>query len=88
MANIKSARKRVIINENQRVKQQAFRSSMRSAIKEFDKNIDANNVDAAKNSYALAMKKVDKAASKNMIHKNAANRAKSRMHKRLSAVAQ
>ncbi|MFB5662124.1 30S ribosomal protein S20 [Alteribacillus sp. HJP-4] len=88
MANIKSAKKRVLTNEISRVKHQAFKSSMRSAIKEFDKKVNNNDAEGAKEIFILASKKVDKAASKNMIHSNAANRAKSRMQKRLNTIAQ
>ncbi|PSL45042.1 small subunit ribosomal protein S20 [Salsuginibacillus halophilus] len=88
MANIKSAKKRVRINEEQRVKNQAFRSSMRTAVKEFDKKVDNNDVEGANEIFTLAVQKIDKAADKNMIHKNRASRKKSRIQQRLNEVNQ
>ncbi|SFE28552.1 30S ribosomal protein S20 [Alteribacillus iranensis] len=88
MANIKSAKKRVLTNETKRVKQQAFKSAMRSAVKEFYKKADSNDQAGAKELLVLAEKKLDKAAGKNIIHKNSAAREKSRMHERLNEIAQ
>lgn len=88
MANIKSAKKRVLTNENRRVKHQAFKTSMRSAVKEFNKKADNNDLEGAKELFQLATKKVDKAADKKIIHKNAASRAKSDMQQRLNKLAQ
>ncbi|SDH47069.1 SSU ribosomal protein S20P [Alteribacillus persepolensis] len=88
MPNIKSAKKRVLINETQREKQQAFKTAMRSAIKEFNKKADNKDVEGAKELFQLAVKKVDKAAGKNMIHKNTAARVKSDMQQRLNDIAQ
>ncbi|WP_018923698.1 30S ribosomal protein S20 [Salsuginibacillus kocurii] len=88
MANIKSARKRVIVNEQQRVKNQAFKSSMRTVIKEYEKKLNNNDIEAAKNLLPLAVQKLDKAVSKKMIHKNNAARTKSRLQQRLDAATQ
>ncbi|RKD73048.1 MULTISPECIES: 30S ribosomal protein S20 [Sinobaca] len=88
MANIKSAKKRVITNETKRVKQQAFKSATRSAVKEFYKKVENNDAAGAKELFLLASKKVDKAADKNIIHHNAASREKSRMQKHLNKIAQ
>ncbi|MFC5713451.1 30S ribosomal protein S20 [Thalassorhabdus alkalitolerans] len=88
MANIKSAIKRVELNEQQRVKNQAFKSAMRSAVKEFYKKADNNDVEGAKELFFLATKKLDKAAGQNLIHTNAASREKSRLQKRLNEIAQ
>lgn len=88
MANIKSAKKRVLTNEAKREKQQAFKSSMRSAVKEFYKKADSNDKEGAKELFVLAEKKLDKAAGKNIIHKNSASRQKSKMQVRLNELAQ
>ncbi|SFP20247.1 30S ribosomal protein S20 [Salibacterium halotolerans] len=88
MPNIKQAKKRVIVNESQRVKQHAFKSAMRSAIKEFNKKADNRDVEGAKELLSLATKKVDKAADKKIIHKNTAARAKSKMNQRFNEIAQ
>ncbi|MDA3130760.1 30S ribosomal protein S20 [Aliibacillus thermotolerans] len=87
MANIKSAKKRAVKSEEVRVKQSAFKSSMRSAVKEFNKKVENGDVEGAKELFILATKQVDKAAGKKMIHKNAAAREKSRMAKKLHRIA-
>lgn len=84
LANIKSAKKRVRLNEEQRVKNQAFKSSMRTAIKEFEKKLDNQDVEGAKAVFLLAEQKVDKAVSKGLIHKNTAARKKSQMERKLN----
>ncbi|GAK04155.1 SSU ribosomal protein S20p [Geomicrobium sp. JCM 19037] len=87
MANIKSAKKRILVNEQKRVKNQAFKSAMRTTIKEFDKKIESNDVEGAKAVFLLAEQKVDKAANKGLIHKNKAARKKSQMERKLNAAA-
>ncbi|AXF54668.1 30S ribosomal protein S20 [Salicibibacter kimchii] len=84
MANIKSAKKRVRLNEEQRVKNQAFKSSMRTTIKEFDKKLENQDVEGAKDTFKLAEKKVDKAVSKGILHRNSAARKKSQMERKLN----
>ncbi|MDQ0299770.1 small subunit ribosomal protein S20 [Salibacterium salarium] len=88
MPNIKSAKKRVIVNEQKRTKQHAFKSAMRSTVKEFNKKADNNDVEGAKELLQLATKKVDKAADKKMIHKNTAARTKAKMQQRFNKIAQ
>lgn len=87
MANIKSAIKRAVKSEKIRAQHKAFKSSMRTAVKEFNKKVDSGDVEGAKELFVLATKKVDKAASKKIIHKNAAAREKSRMALRLNSLA-
>ncbi|MBE3570101.1 MAG: 30S ribosomal protein S20 [Bacillales bacterium] len=83
MPNIKSAIKRVKTNEEHRARNAQFKSSMRTAIKKFEAAA-LNNADNAQELLQNAVKHVDKAAAKGIIHKNTASRTKSRLMKKLS----
>jgi len=83
VANIKSQIKRNLQNEKRRVRNKAVRSELKTRVKTAVSSVGAENeVEAAR----LAMKRIDKAASKGVIHKNAAARKKSRLAKRLAAL--
>lgn len=84
MAHLKQSKKRILTNEKARVRNQRQRSTMKSAVRTVRA---ATSPDDAKKALADAMSKVDKAAKKNVIHKNAAARLKSRLAKRVRALA-
>ncbi|RJE89854.1 30S ribosomal protein S20 [Paenibacillus sp. 1011MAR3C5] len=86
MPNIKSAIKRVKTNEKRRALNASQKSALRSAVKTADQAIAGTDVDAAKAALITASKKLDKAVTKGLIHKNAAARKKSRLAKRLNAL--
>lgn len=86
MANIKSAIKRVQTSEKRRAQNAAFKSDLRTSIKTFNAKAENNDVDGAKEAFLVATKKIDKATDRGLIHKNAANRQKSRLQKRLNEV--
>ena len=83
MANIKSAKKRVLVNETKAANNKARNSALKTAIKKANAAIDANADDkeAVVND---AIKKIDQAASKNLIHKNFAARKKSNLANKLN----
>lgn len=83
MAHLKQSKKRILTNEKARVRNMRQRSAMKSALKQLRQ---AETKDAAKAVLANAMSRVDKAAKKNVIHKNAAARLKSRMAKRINTM--
>jgi len=84
LANIKSAIKRVKVAEAKTRKNVARKSALKTAVKKCKEAI--NNKDAsAPESLAYAAKLLDKAAAKNLIHKNTAARKKSRLAKALNA---
>ncbi len=85
MPNIKSAKKRVIVNENKAMRNKATRSELRTAIKKADAAI-ANNASDKDAVVKLAVKKIDSAATKGILHKNNAARKKSALVKRLNKV--
>ncbi|MBH5318161.1 30S ribosomal protein S20 [Paenibacillus sp. GSMTC-2017] len=86
MPNIKSAIKRVKTNEKRRALNASQKSALRSAVKSADQAIAGTDVDAAKAALVVATKKLDKAVTKGLIHKNAAARKKSRLAKRLNSL--
>lgn len=86
MPNIKSAIKRVKTNDKRRAQNAAQKSALRSAVKNFETAATNGNAEEAKTAFADATKKIDKAATKGLIHKNAAARQKSRLAKRLNGL--
>lgn len=84
MPVIKSAKKRVETNEKRRSHNLTIKSAMRTAVKNFENQVKANNVEDAKKAYTDAAEKLDKAARKGIIHKNKAARHKSQLAKQLN----
>ncbi|CAH8709052.1 30S ribosomal protein S20 [Paenibacillus thiaminolyticus] len=86
MPNIKSAVKRVKTNDKRRLLNASQKSALRTAVKAADAALANNEADNAKGAVALASKKLDKAVTKGLIHKNAAARKKSRLAQKLNAL--
>lgn len=86
MANLKSAIKRARQNEKRRAHNAAIKSAMRTAMKTVETKVQENDVEGAKTALSLATKKLDKAANKNIIHKNTAARYKARLAKKVNNV--
>lgn len=84
MANIKSQIKRNRQNEKRRVRNKATRSEMRSRTKHAVAAAEAGG-DDVEEQVRLAIKRIDTAASKGVIHKNQAARRKSRLMKKVTA---
>jgi small subunit ribosomal protein S20 len=87
LANIKSAIKRNKQNEKRRVKNRIYRGKARTFVQKARTAIDGGDVEASKAATMNAISALDKAAQKGVIHKNNAARRKSRLMKRLSALA-
>lgn len=83
MPNIESAIKRVRTNTNANAKNSSQTHAMRTAIKKFEDAVasNASDVDAL---HKEAVKAIDMAETKGLIHKNKANRDKSRLNKKLA----
>lgn len=86
MPNIKSAVKRVKTSDKRRMLNASQKSALRTAVKAADAALTNNEAEAAKTAVALASKKLDKAVTKGLIHKNAAARKKSRLAQKLNAL--
>ncbi|MBB5153011.1 30S ribosomal protein S20 [Saccharopolyspora phatthalungensis] len=82
MANIKSQMKRIKTNEQNRQRNKAVKSSVKSAIRKFREAADAGEKDKALDLQRAASRALDKAASKGVIHKNQAANKKSAMAQR------
>lgn len=87
MPNIKSAKKRVKVTETKTLQNKMFRSSMKTMIKKYDAALSAGDKEAASAAYRAAVKKIDQAAAKGIISKNAASRKKSQFTLRLNNLA-
>ena len=79
MANIKSAKKRVLIAEANRQRNVAFKSSIKTAIKKALALATGEDKDALSASISKVYQLCDKAVSKGILHKNTAARKKSRL---------
>ena len=86
MANIKSAIKRLRQNKKRRLHNRYFRGQTRAHVKNARLSIDGEDLEAARSATKLAIKALDKAAEKKIIHKNNAARRKSRLVKHLNAL--
>ena len=86
MPNIKSAKKRVLVSQANYERNKAYRSALRTAIKKADAAIEANSPEAAE-AVKVAVKKIDQAAVKGILHTNNAARKKSNLVTRLNAKA-
>lgn len=83
MPNVKSAIKRVKINEVKRARNISAKSSIKTYIRRYEKEVAEGNSDTAAALYSKVSSLLDKAAGKGIIHKNTASRKKSRLAARL-----
>lgn len=87
MPNIKSAKKRVKVTSTKTLQNQMFRSQMRTMIKKYDAALVAGDKEQATAAYKLAVKKIDQAVSRGILHKNNAARKKSQFTVKLNKMA-
>ena len=83
MANIKSAKKRVLVSEANYQRNKSYRSALKTALKKADAAIEAKSADAVE-TVKVAVKKLDQAGAKGIMHKNAVARKKSQLANRLN----
>ena len=79
MANIKSAKKRILVAQTRTERNKAIRSKVKTAIKKVDAAVVANDKEAALAALANATAEINKATSKGVYHKNTAARKISRL---------
>ena len=82
MPNIKSAMKRVKIAERNNLRNRMVRSEMKTTIKKYNEAVNTGSEDS-RELMSKAIRVVDKAASKGAIHKNAANRKKAQIARKM-----
>lgn len=87
MANIKQQKKRVITNNKRRLLNNSFASSLKTAIKAFEAAVAEGDKAKAQEAYNFSCKKIDKAVTKGLHHKNYAAHQKSRLSKALNQMA-
>ena len=86
MANIKSQIKRNGQNEKHRLRNKAVKSELRTVVRRFRTAAAAGDAEAAGSALQAASRKLDKAVSKGVIHRNQAANRKSAMAKRAAAL--
>ena len=83
MPNIKSAKKRVKVSEKKNLRNRMIKSAVRTSVKKLEAAIAADP-QTANAQPVVPTSAIDKAASKGVMHKNAANRKKARLAKQLA----
>ena len=86
MANLKSAIKRNRQNKKRRLRNRVYRGQARTYVRDARAALLAEDLDEARESTLMAVKALDKAAEKGVLHKNNASRRKSRLMKQLAAL--
>lgn len=86
MANIKSAKKRVLVIEKKTLQNKMAKSALKTAIKKFFSAVEAGDKTAAAEAYTVAVKKVDQAVAHGLLAKNNGARKKSRFTRMLNAM--
>ena len=84
MPNIKSAKKRVLVTQTKTLQNKMFRTQLKTDIKKYQAAVAAGDTALAQETYKAAVKKIDQAAARGIIHKNPAARKKSQFTKALN----
>ena len=87
MPNIKSSKKDVISSKIAYEKNKANKSELKTNLKKFDAALESGDKTAAESAYKVAVKAVDQAVIKGLLHKNNAARKKSSMTLKLNKLA-
>lgn len=87
MANIKSAKKRVIVNRTKAERNKAIRSEVKTSIKKVEAAVAAKDLAAAQAALKVAAATIESACSKGVYHKNNAARKVSRVSKAVNSIA-
>jgi len=85
MPNIKQQEKRMRKSEEQRLRNKAIKSALKTDIKKYEAAVASGDAESAEKAYNEVSRALDKAASKGVIHKNKAANKKSRLYKSLKA---
>ena len=86
MPNIKSAKKRVKVIEAKTLQNKMFKTALKTDMKKYEAAVVAGDKALAQETYKQAVKKIDQAASKGILHKNNAARKKSALVTRFNKV--
>ena len=86
MSHSRSAKKRVLVAERNRERNQAVKSRVKTMTKKVLTTVDTKDVEAAKAALSVAYKELDKAVSKGIMKKNTASRKKARLAAKVNAL--
>jgi small subunit ribosomal protein S20 len=86
LANIKSAKKRILVNQKKAARNKSIKSKVKTAIKKVDVAVLDKDVEAAKTALKNAIVEISKAGSKGVYHKRTVSRKISRLTKTVNAI--
>ena len=86
MANIKSAKKRILVAKTRNERNKSVKSAVKTAIKKVEAAVAANDKEAAKAALTVAISTIESAASKGVYHKNNCARKVSRLSKAVNSI--
>jgi len=86
VANIKSQKKRILTNEKARLRNNSYKSELKTLIRKVDAAVESGNKEAATETLRNASRKLDKAVSKGVLHKNTAANKKSGLAKKVAKI--
>ena len=87
MANIKSAKKRILVNETKAARNKAIKSKVKTAVKKVEAAVAAKDTEAAKAALHTAIVEISKAGTKGDYHKKTVSRKIARLSKAVDAIA-
>lgn len=87
LANIKSAKKRILVTEVRTIRNKAIKSKVKTYVKKVEQAIANGDKTVAQAAFADAKKEIAKACSKGVFHKNTASRKVARLAKAVAAMA-
>ena len=87
MANIKSAKKRILVTETKAARNKSIRSEVKTVTKKVEAAVAANDKEAAAAALVAATSEINKAATKGVYHKNTSSRKISRLNKAVNKMA-
>lgn len=86
MANLKNAKKRVLVNKKKEVRNNNYLASTKTAVKNVERAVLKNDKKEAEANLKIAIKRIDKAKGAHVLDKNASARKKSRLTKKVNAM--
>ena len=87
MANIKSAKKRILVNETKAARNKAIKSKVKTSIKKVEAAVTKKDSAAAEAALKAAVTEINKAGSKGVYHKNTCSRKIARLSKAVNGIA-
>lgn len=87
MANIKSAKKRILVNGTKAARNKAIKSKVKTAVKKVEAAVAAKDAETAKTALRAAIVEISKAGTKGVYHKKTVSRKISRLSKAVSSIA-